>query len=63
MGPQPDAQVEISRRGSIATGRPLAGQPNALAVSDSGRDVDVEAAAVERQAPPAAGECIFQRQL
>src|SRR4051794_24245324 len=58
------AQEEVAR-GAAADARPaLAGEPDALAVADAARDVDLEVAPVaEREAPPPAARGLLEREL
>src|SRR3954452_13177941 len=58
------AQEEVAR-GAAADARPaLTGEPDALAVADAARDVDLEVAPVaEREAPPPAARGLLEREL
>ena len=63
-GLDPDAQVEVAGGAAAASPAALAGEPDALAVADAGRDVDLEVAAVaERDPPLAAARGLLERQL
>src|SRR4051794_21825338 len=64
MRPQPHAQQQIAVGPSADAATALAGEPDHLTVAHAGRDPDLDlAAAAERQAPPAAGRRLLEREL
>ena len=60
---QRDPQEEIAGWTAIAPLAPLSRQADQLAVTNAGREVDGDLTAVQRQAPPAAGQRVLERQL
>ncbi len=60
---QHDPQEQIAGRTTIAPLAPLSRQADELAVTDASREVDIDLTAVQRQPPPAAGQCVLERQF
>jgi hypothetical protein len=57
-------QEQVARRAAAGARAALAREPDAPAVADAGRDLDLEVASVtERDAPPAAAGGLLQREL
>jgi hypothetical protein len=62
--PEAHAEIEIPGRPTVTPAAAATGQPDALAVPDLGRELDVEASAVVDCDPsPAAGQRLLERRL